>query len=233
MSLESELRPAHNVAFNLFLAFIPVALAFFVARGVRRQMRATGRVLWAAWLPLLLIWLFFLPNTCYLLTEWRHYLDTIANSSLYVQALQGKDGLRDLLIVTSFYILYSGLGPLTLFLAVWPLDRLGRRRLGHWVWPLQALIFFLCALGVYLGLVHRYNSWDPINLTSGTMLTQILDSIAQTLSRPTLTLLIGGFGAVVWLLYVLFDIWMDGAIARVHARRGRDVPPLALSEEEN
>jgi uncharacterized membrane protein len=233
MPLEAELRPAHNVAFNLFLALIPMALAFFVARGVRRQMHTTGRVRWFAWLPVLLLWLVFLPNTCYLLTEWRHYLQTIATTPLYFQALQGKEALRDLLIVTCFYILYSGLGLLTFFLAVWPLDRLVRRRLGVWVWPMQAVIFFLCALGVYLGLIQRFNSWDPLNLASGVMLTEILSSIAETLSRPTLTLLIVGFGMVLWLLYFLFDIWMEGAIERFRARRNRQTPPPRIFEEEN
>ncbi len=219
MSLQMEMRPAHNVAFNLLLAFIPVVLAFVVARGVRRQMRATGRVVWAAWLPVLLIWLVFLPNTCYLLTEWRHYLDTITTTPLFFQAQQDHDALLDLLIVTSFYVLYSGLGLLTFFLAVWPLDRLVRRRLHMWAWPLQGLVFFLSALGVYLGLIQRFNSWDPVNLVSGSRFAQILNSIAQTLSRPSLMLLILAFGLVLWLLYFIFDIWMDGAIGRAHARR--------------
>lgn len=225
-----ELRPAPNVAFNLFLAFIPVVLAFVVARGVRHQMRARGHVVWGAWLPVLFVWLVFLPNTCYLLTEWRHYLETITTTSLYTQAQHNHNALLALLTMTSFYVLYSGLGLLTFFLAVWPLDRLVRRRLRVWALPLQALVFFLCALGVYLGLIQRFNSWEPLNPAYGSRIAAIFASVAQTLSRPALTLFIIVFGAVLWLFYALFDVWMDGAIGRAH---GRQVRLAAQKAREN
>ena len=63
------MRPIPNVLWNLFLAVVPVLLAFAIARGVRRERAAGGAVRWLLWGPLALLWLLFLPNSCELLTE--------------------------------------------------------------------------------------------------------------------------------------------------------------------
>ena len=214
------LRPIPNVLWNLFLAGVPVALAFVIARGVRRERAAGGPVRWLLWGPLALVWLFFLPNSCYLLTEWRHYLTTLTQSQLFAEAHHSGDGRVDFFLVTAFYLVYSGAGLLAFFLAVWPLDRLTRVRLGRLGAMLRPLIFPLCALGVYLGLMQgRFNSWD---LVRASRLSKILTTTAQTLHRPYLVGLILLFGAVLWLFYAAFDIWMDGwawRLSRRHAHR--------------
>jgi len=216
------LRPAPNVVWNLLLALLPVVLAFVIARGARRERAATGRIRWGVWLPLALVWLAFLPNSCYLLTEWRHFLDTLTQSRIYAEAHQSRDGRLDFFVVVGFYLFYSGAGLLAFFLAVWPLDRLTRRRLGWAGIALRPLIFPLCALGVYLGLTPagRFNSWD---LVHPHRLAGLLATTTQALHRPFLLGLILAFGAVLWLFYAAFDIWMDGLAWRLarrhHARR--------------
>ena len=226
-------RPLPFVAWNLFLAIVPVALSFLIAGGIRRQWRARGRVTWLVWIPLLLVWLAFLSNTCYLLTEWRHYLETITATQLFFEAAHNREAMFNLFLATGFYIFYSGCGLLTFFLAVWPLDRLARRRLGRGIWPAQAAIFTFCSLGVYLGLVHRFNTWDLLN---GSKLLEVVRTLTDAALSPVLRTLIIGFGVILWLLYFLFDIWMDGAAWRLHARRERqsaaiDTPNGLPSEE--
>ena len=214
------LRPFTSVTWNLFLALIPVAMAFVIARGARRDLRTAGQVRWGVWLPLAFVWLIFLPNSCYLLTEWRHYLETLTQSPLYAQAHQTRDGKLDFFITTGFYLFYSGAGLLAFFLAVWPLDRLTRRRLGWGGNVLRPLLFPLCALGVYLGLMQgRFNSWDLVNARR---LHLLLETTAQVFHSPFLLGLILLFGAVLGLLYAAFDIWMDGIawrLARRHHHR--------------
>jgi uncharacterized membrane protein len=209
------LRPPSHVALNLFLAAIPVALAFIIARGMRREMHRLGRVRWLLWLPLLLLWLAFLPNTCYLLTEWRHFLDTVVTTPVYV-GTYGVSGnhhsILTLLMVIAFYLLYTGAGLWMFFLALWPLDRLTRRRLGHATHWIQAVVFFFCAIGVYLGLVWRFNSTDVLHPHRLLGILQILTDMAHS---PLLIILLFVFGGMLWLLYLLFDIWMEGALARV------------------
>jgi uncharacterized membrane protein len=212
------MRPAPNVAWNLFLAVIPVVLAFAIARGARRDMQG-GRIRWGLWLPLGLVWLAFLPNSCYLLTEWRHYLETLTQSALFTQARQSRDGRLDFFVVTAFYLIYSGVGLLAFFLALWPLDRLTRRRLGWAGAALRPLIFPLCALGVYLGLMSgRFNSWD---LVHPHRLAGLLATTGAALHRPALLGLVLAFGAILWLFYAAFDIWMDGLAWRLAHRRAR------------
>ena len=209
------LRPPSHVALNLFLALIPVVCAFTIARGVRGEARATGRVRWLLWSPLLLLWLVFLPNTCYLLTEWRHFLDSVVLTPLYVRTYFDRSAVLTLLVVMAFYLLYTGAGLWTFFLAVWPLDRLTRRRLGRVTLGLQAAIFTLCALGVYLGLVWRFNSQDILHPHR---LLSLLRVVAATVRYPALDGVIFVFAVLLWGMYALFDIWMDGALARLRAR---------------
>lgn len=211
------MRPALNVLWNLFLALVPVLLASAIARGARHDLRHRERVRWGLWVPLALVWLVFLPNSCYLLTEWRHYLETVTRSPLYAEAHLSGEGRLDFLVVTVFYLFYSGAGLLAFFLAVWPLDRLTRRHLGLVGAVLRPLIFPLCALGVYLGLMRgRFNSWD---LLRPARLHQLWETVGQTLHKPFLLGMIALFGAALWLFYVLFDIWMDGLAWRLAHRR--------------
>ncbi len=210
------MRPIPSIIWNLFLAVVPVILAFWIARGVRRERQASGTVQWLLWGPLAVIWLAFLPNSCYLLTEWRHYFETLTESPLYAQAHGGGDGRVDFFLITAFYLVYSGAGLLAFFLAVWPLDRLTRVRLGRGGAVLRPLIFPLCALGVYLGLMRgRFNSWDLLSLPR---LADLLATTAQVFERPLLLVSILSFGAILWLFYAAFDIWMDGWAWRMSRR---------------
>ena len=140
-------------------------------------------------------------------------------------------GAVDFFLITGFYLVYSGAGLLAFFLAVWPLDRLTRPRLGWLGAALRPLIFPLCALGVYLGLMQgRFNSWDLVN---GSRLTALLTTTAQVFQRPLLTGLILLFGAVLWVFYVAFDIWMDGIAWRLSRRHARRVSTLENDLLEN
>ena len=220
---------------DLTLAFIPVALAFGVARGLRRDIVAPRRVRWELWLPLLAVWLLFLPNTCYLLTEWRHYLCDIHDQSVYYpiysRGLYPPQATSSLLLLTLFYGVYTGLGLVAFFLALWPLHRLARPHWGRAAEPLRALICLLCSVGVYLGLVSRFNSWDFV----GSRIAGLLATTTQIASHPALAALILLFGAGLWLLYTVFDIWMDGAalrLSRRHARQTNALPENALPEKD-
>jgi len=212
----SVLRPGANVAINLSLAAIPVAAAFIAAGGIKRDRSGRNGIRWIVWMPVLLIWLAFLPNTCYLLTEWRHYLQGLTEHPEFLPGHEDRSGVLAFLTVTAFYVFYSGFGMLTFFLAVWPLDRLVNRRLRGLRWAWQAGLFTACAFGVYLGLVDRFNSWDSIDPLR---LSGILQTAASIPYRPVLFAVIVGFGLILWLFYTLFDIFMDGAILRVQKMR--------------
>jgi uncharacterized membrane protein len=206
------LEPSH-VAWNLFLALIPVLLAVSIA-GLNWRFPAL-RAKWWVWAPLGLLWLGFLPNTCYLLTEWRHFLDLITRDSPFVRsAAHDKNDLVWLIALIAFYVLYTGIGLLSFSMAIWPLDRLVRA--GK---MLKALFFSACSLGVYLGLIKRLNTWDAWRHP----LTVVLAAL-HTLTNPFLLVLIVAFAGVIWLNYWIFEVFVDGLLAR--SRRGTQVQPI-------
>jgi uncharacterized membrane protein len=153
-------------------------------------------------------WLFFLPNTCYLLTEWRHFLDAMEYLRLPYRWQTDSGATVDLMMHTLFYMCYSGFGLLTFALAVRPIARLFRNSGADlWVWGFP--LFILNSLGVYLGLVLRFNSWEMLTQPS-----KIWASVASISSRPVLLSFIIAFAGFLWLAYVIMDIWVDGFIVR-------------------
>jgi len=123
---------------NLALAWMPLlcALALY---GLRRR----PALIWA---PLALVWLLFLPNAPYLITDLVHY------GQLNTQVEPWLD-LSTLAVAAASGLL---LGLLSLRYAHLALaERLGRR---SWI-PIGAAIV-ATSFGVYAGRIMRLNSWD-------------------------------------------------------------------------
>jgi uncharacterized membrane protein len=201
---------------NLSLAVVPVILARWLRGGVERDLEKRGRVRWLLWAPVALLWLMFLPNTAYLLTEWRHYLTIVMESPGYYPVLNGlaypAGTTRDLVSLTAFFGMYSLAGLIALVYAVRPVEAV----LGQVVKPtgapavlkdsVVAGVFLLCSVGVYLGLVNRLNSWDPFN--ARTLLT-IAGAPLRIASSPRLAVMIVSFAVFLWLVYRFMAGRMD------------------------
>ncbi|MDH7480699.1 MAG: DUF1361 domain-containing protein [Armatimonadota bacterium] len=198
----------HWVTWNTFLAIIPVAAGYSI-RYLTDKRRMRGINLATVFLFFLgVIWLAFLPNTCYLLTEWRHFLNRVGHSGLYAKWTVDHGAALDLMIYTLFYLCYSGIGVLTFTLAVRPIARMLKARGATlWVWGIP--FFLLMSVGVYLGLVLRFNSWDLF-----TRPATVWESVVNLWSRPAPSFFIISFAAFLWLLFIVMDIWVDGLIAR-------------------
>ncbi len=205
------------VSWNTFLAVIPVVLGYIIYNS---SFLSTKRKLPKIVLIILgLAWLAFLPNTCYLLTEWRHFLDTVARTGLHVRWRYDGEATVALMNYTAFYFCYSAIGMFTFALAIRPMAKLAKG-LGMrlWVWAMP--LFLLLSLGVYLGLILRYNSWDLI-----TRPDEVWASIAALSTRPKLSAFIVGFGAFLWLAYAAMDIWIDGLLTKWTEWRNRGKQP--------
>ena len=189
----------YSVVWNVFLALIPVVLAYVINWGA-------GRLNFSRTVLVLLgmAWLVFLPNTCYLLTEWRHYLTMMDGQNLYLRSRGNPAITLMLMAYTGFFMLYSGVGLVTFALAIRPLARLARQK-GVNLAIIGTPLFILLSVGVYLGLVLRYNSWDLL-----TRPTDIWVSVIELTARPLLSLFILGFAMVLWAAYAAVDIWIDG-----------------------
>jgi uncharacterized membrane protein len=132
------------MAWNLLLAFIPVlfALALFQP-GSRRTF---------AWWSGVAIFVLFLPNAPYVISDIIHLFEDI------------REARSDLQVLAELVPLYVGFFVIGFLCYVVALDRLGQylrtERPGPWWWRAELALQFLCAVGVYLGRVVRLNSWQ-------------------------------------------------------------------------
>jgi uncharacterized membrane protein len=124
---------------NLFLAWMPYFMAFWAESSARRSA-------WRAILPGTL-WLLFLPNAPYIMTDFVH-LGGFGVAWWYeVGMLLAFAWVGCLLGVASLYMM----------------QRIVRKRLGeHMSWAFVLTSCGLSGLGVYLGRFLRWNSWDVL-----------------------------------------------------------------------
>lgn len=198
-----------HLTWNLLLAALAVGLAFALVRTVRVH-RARGDRMLAV--PLVLVgaaWLLMLPNTCYLFTEVRHFFDAIEDRDLWSRSMCSSPARWSLAARSLVVALYAGVGALTYGLSIRPvrklLDEIGAPT--RWILP---LFFAVVALGVYLGLIQRLNSWDVLTHPAR-VLANAIDAVRAP--RRLLGVMLGG--AVLWTVYEIVDIWIDGAAVRL------------------
>lgn len=147
------------LVWNLGLAWLPLVFALLLYLAFRRRHTV------AELLALGAAWLVFLPNAPYVLTDFVH--------------LGHRHRLVDSMILASFAFTALGLGFASLLLVQIVVTRKAGAAAG-WVVALSAL--FLASIGVYLGRVHRFNSWDVITrprLVAWTMLQGLADPFAH------------------------------------------------------
>lgn len=196
------------VLWNLFLAVIPVALGY-AARGVGRRLLAGRKAwLWPPLIVLLALWLLFTPNSCYLFTEPRHLLSAVEREALLTRAADDPRAAAWLVLRTTLALLYSAAGALTFALSIRPVQALARMAgIATRLWA--APFFLLMSLGVYLGLVVRFNSWEAF-----TKPVEVVQTITDVAGRPLLAGAILLFGFILWVAYIAADIWVDGFALR-------------------
>ena len=158
------------VVSNLVLAWIPFLLAILIYD----RARAGTRLL--ALSPLLALWLLFLPNAPYLVTDFTH-----------VYADRPVPLWFDILITGSA----AGTGMLLGFFSLYLVQVVVRRSFGVRVaWAASLLALALSSFGIYLGRVLRWNSWDV--LVDPTMLAGLADVLGDR-RAVAMTVLLTGF----------------------------------------
>lgn len=146
---------------NLILAAIPFAVSQVIV--VRPKLRVQ------ALLPVLFVWLLFLPNAPYLITDVMH-LRSASVAPIWF----------DTLMVLSFAWTGLMLGYLSLFDIHTFVEWRYGRRLG-WVFSGAALV--LASLGVYMGRFLRWNSWDVFTQPA-TLLRDIASRFLHPATEP-------------------------------------------------
>ncbi len=169
---------------NLFLAWLPVLFAWMLYR------RTPKGLVWS-WenFGLFALWLLFLPNAFYLISDFVHLRRTGEISIMY-----------DVVLIGTYALAGMALGYTSLFMVhVRSVQRFGSR--AHWI---IAGALLLSGFAIYLGRYLRWNSWDIITNPFG-LLFDVSDSIinpSEHILTFTTTLLFFAFLSVMY-----FVIW--------------------------
>ena len=167
---------------NLFLAWIPLVAAVLVYDGQRRGLR-TGRIL-----PLGALWLLFLPNAPYLLTDIMH-LGTRNDAPLWF----------DIVVFTA----YAWVGTLLGFLSIYLMQTVVRRAAGvAWSWALVLGSLAASSFGIYLGRSLRWNSWDFV-AQPRSLLGDVWERLTDPLAYPSSVGMTAALTALLSVLYLL------------------------------
>ncbi|HSW74468.1 MAG TPA: DUF1361 domain-containing protein [Candidatus Saccharimonadales bacterium] len=180
----------HSMAFsyliwNLCLAWLPLGFGLWLERVLRHKVWSSWEALFASGL-----WLAFLPNSFYMISDFVH-----------IQELQRVDVLYDVVMFSAFIFSGVTLG----FLSLYTIHRQLLQRLR---WRAAAFgtasVILLCSFAIYLGRDLRWNSWD-ILVNPGGILFDISDRFLHPTAYPqlfTTTLsffvLLGSLYVVVW-----------------------------------
>jgi uncharacterized membrane protein len=148
---------------NLFLAWIPWLAARAFRASSRRHSPRLPRLGW------LTLWLLFLPNAPYLLTDLLHLAPRPAVPLWY-----------DLALLFSC----AGTGLLLGYVSLLEVQGTVEEQLGRTAgWMVAAGSLFLSGFGIYLGRFLRRNSWDPFTDPAGLFL-DIADRLLHPASYP-------------------------------------------------
>lgn len=154
------------LVWNLFLAWLPLVFALRLTRVLRHK-------LWSSWeaLGYSVLWLIFLPNSFYMISDFIHLQDVARVNLLY-----------DAVMFTSF--IYSGVivGFTSLYLVH---VQLHRRMAPRKASVLMAATLLVCSFAIYVGRDLRWNSWDILTNPGG-LLFDLSDRLMHPSSYPVM-----------------------------------------------
>src|ERR1700680_4269379 len=127
------------MSFNIFLALIAVLFGWLMKK-------TTGRILQVIYGC---VWITFLPNTLYLLTDIIHLFDGLDRA---------EEIYKFILIFQYLFLLL--LGVITYFAAVYPAEKVFIKSMKWNKLAFIIIINVLVSFGMTLGRVERINSWN-------------------------------------------------------------------------
>lgn len=172
------------LVWNLLLAWIPYWLSLWASASQRRRPHAWWRLLVPG-----ALWLLFFPNAPYLVSDLVHLSHRPPVPLWY-----------DIGLLAAFMLSGCFLAVVSLHI----MQMLVRRYLGGTAsWLFVLVVVGLSGLGVYLGRVQRWNSWD-ILLYPHEVLADALRPLRYPASHLHPLALSGMFAALLFVCYVMY-----------------------------
>ncbi len=174
---------------NLFLAWVPVLFAWLLVKALRNRV-------WSQPLPvvLTLLWLGFLPNSFYIMTDLIHLQSTGDIGVLY-----------DAVFMLSFIWNGAVAGFLSMY---WVHREILKRRSSQTGLLVMTTVIGLTSFAIYLGRSLRWNTWDVLVNPAG-LLFDVSERVVNPLSHAqfltttgTFFLLLGSMYYVIWTFVV-------------------------------
>ena len=177
---------------NLLLAWFPLVLALWLEHTLHRS-------LWSSWFALLVtvLWLAFLPNTFYMISDLVH-----------IQEAGAVDLLYDVVMFSSFILNGVMLGYLSLFIVHW---ELARRLSARTAFLLVEFVLLLCSFAIYVGRELRWNTWDIVANPSS-LLFDVSDRVINPREHPQAFTTTLSFFVLLSSLYII--LWYVARVAR-------------------
>jgi uncharacterized membrane protein len=149
---------------NILLAIVPVLLAMWLVQRIRKHgWLRRGQIILTA------VWLAFLPNSFYLITDFIHLQPTYEADILY-----------DIALLASFMVNGLILGCVSLLLVH---RELAKRLNPGWAASLITLILLGSSFAIYLGRYTRWNTWDLLLQPAG-LLFDVSDRFINPSAHP-------------------------------------------------
>lgn len=166
------------LVWNLFLAWLPLTFAWLTLRWQKRPFFA---------LPMFFLWLIFLPNAPYLVTDLIH-LQTRHPVPLWY----------DMILLLN----YALVGVLLGFVSLRMMQSVVHGRFGGAAgWLLAFFALSASGLGIYIGRFLRWNSWDiflrPLPL---------INDVWSQLLQPKTLLISGSLALIMIAAYIVFTL---------------------------
>jgi len=157
---------------DMFLAWVPVGVALlmdWIARGEDRLQARHYLLL----LPVGMVWLFFYPNSGYLITD-------IVHPFLHYKPANG-DFFYEIEFWHHLFLFFSAgvIGLLLSFYSLFSVQELVKRQFGRAVgWIFAVTVLLLSSYGIYIGRFIRWNSWDVFT-RPGVLLTDLASMLTD------------------------------------------------------
>ncbi len=202
--LEGDRSAQLRVGWLMILALLSVILSFRIFR--RKQSRRT----WIWWLGLVMF-IAFLPNAPYLLTDIIHLIRGTSSGQISAWAIA--------LIFIPIHIVSILLGfeayVVSLINQGYYLKKQG---VPQFILPAELLMHALSAVGIYLGRFIRFNSWDLVTEPSSVLMTTVN---ALTTTRP-LAVIIITFVILTVFYWLMKQVTLGLKLRIYYARMGLD-----------
>lgn len=181
---------SHNFSFlyfiwNLFLSWVPLLVSVILVYILKNK-------LWSSWTALILsfVWLIFIPNSFYMISDFIHLVEVPTDYLLYFA-------------IAFTAIIYSA--SINGYISLYLIHRELKKRLSSkTAWLLVALISLISSYAIYIGRVLRWNSWDILTNPGG-VIFDVSDNFLNfnSLKNSIFTTLL--FFVLIFSIYILID----------------------------